>query len=186
MSLRVSAFSLFDPELARLRDQLHEASARLQRLRQEHRSESIDYQIARPGFKLALASHGGICRLQGRQGVSEHQRELSPYADGFAEEVHYKRTQRLFGQSTVEVTRRRIPVEPSGPMVDAVEGLVRDVVHELTQYRLDLRFNQDRLIGVVRRELAEGLKTPALSRPAHITTADCVAIVLNKSLSGAQ
>lgn len=109
--------------------------------------------------------------------MSEHQWELSPCADGFAEEVHYKRTYRLFGQSTVEVTRRRIPVEPSRRMVDPVEGLGRDVVHEL---RPDLRFNQDRLPSVVRRELAEGLKAPALSGPTHITTADCVAIGLNK------
>ena len=112
--------------------------------------------------------------------MSEPQWELSPYADGFAEEVHYKRTQRLFGQSTVEVTRRRIPVEPGRRMVDAVEGLVREVMRELAQYRIALRFDQERLVSTIKHELAEGLRAPALSRPAHMTTADCVAIVLNK------
>ena len=55
MSLRVSAFRFLDPELARLRDRLHEASARLERIQRLHPGGSFDYDVARLG-KQALAS----------------------------------------------------------------------------------------------------------------------------------
>lgn len=56
ITLGTSAFSLFDPELARLRDVLHAASARLERIKGQHAPGTFDYKVARLGFKRALAA----------------------------------------------------------------------------------------------------------------------------------
>ena len=62
MSLARSTFSIFDPELARLVRALHEACARLERIKRQHPPASLDYQVARLGFKESLRAVAAYAR----------------------------------------------------------------------------------------------------------------------------
>ena len=105
--------------------------------------------------------------------------ELSPFVDGLAEEIHVKRTTGLFGRSEFELTRRRIPVQPSGPMVDALEGVVHHVARQLAQFRADVQLDRARLLEAVREEVAELRRRPALTSPRW-ALADEMAVILAK------